>query len=170
MMTGDYTVEVKLVFLKQKEPAECSKEANVDKAGCAEPVSDTCAQPASSECGESSCSRKDESPCANLCEAGPDEDLGMITRNPFFNYLREYRRCHKNESAKEIAIGGASKWNCMSESGKAKYIVQAFQTPKKYYRTRKNSLDTPVSPVDSASSIDLMDSAESTESMDVEDE
>ncbi len=125
----------------------------------ASPCEESCPMSAASPC-EESCSKSSENPCPDTCGSDSDEDLGKVTRNPFFNFLRDYRRCHKNISAKEIAMDGAEKWRCMSDQGKAKYIVQAFHTPKKYYRRRAS--------MQKVESMDSMDAVESTESMESE--
>lgn len=134
-----YVTEIELVFIKPSPT-----ETRCASQGPKKVVENSCAKPASSSCDKSaeepSCQMAAQSPCGNSCESDPhDESLGMITRNPFFNFLRDYRKCHKNVSAKVIAVDGAAEWNGMSEQSKSKYIVQAFHTPKKYYRSAKNS-------------------------------
>lgn len=117
-----YIATVDIVFANPARQAEtCNK-----KVECAEKVEDTAA------CA-SSC------PQDNPCEPAPDDtSLGKVTRNPFFNFLRVFRRCNKNMSAKQLAIDGSRKWKTMNKEAKAKYIVQAFKTRKNYYQNRNN--------------------------------
>lgn len=117
-----YIATVDIVFANPaKQAATCKKSDE-----CAEKVEDTAA------CA-SSC------PKDNPCEpASDDPSLGKVTRNPFFNFLRVFRRCNKNMSAKQLAMDGARKWKTMNEEARAKYIVQAFKAPKKYYQNRNN--------------------------------
>lgn len=161
-----YITEVKLVFVNRKKPETCESEnvtsectKNEVTYSCPEPVSAACGEisckPASSSCdpcneepscskaSERSCNACDEKPsCESPCETAPDDKaLGKVTRNPFFNFLRVFRKCHKNMSAKELAINGAAEWKTMSEQAKSKYIVQAFHTPKKYYQSKMDSSD-----------------------------
>lgn len=132
-----FVTPVQLVISKSKKSAaNCSKTV---KNQCTEKLADVCSKPVSepsSACKQvPTCSRTTEDPCDPVSD---DLTLGKITRNPFFNFLREVRKCHQNESAKEIAVRGAEQWKRMSEKSKAKYIVQAFHTPKKYYRRKSN--------------------------------
>lgn len=115
----------------------CSKPAaNPSKASCSKsaskpnPSKTSCSKPAADPC-KTSCSKPAEAPCESDSDA-------KITRNPFFNFLRDFRVCHQDESSKEIAVNGGKQWNTMSEKDKSKYIIQAFRTPKKYNRSKMN--------------------------------
>lgn len=133
-------IDVEMVFMNQKDPTCRIKKMDCrpNKAEMCSP-NPVCSMPASNAC-ESSCARPMSNPCADVCTPHVDDGLGKMTRNPFFNFLRDFRKCHQNELATVVATRGAEKWNCMSDEEKSKYVVQAFRTPKKYYRRRSKSL------------------------------
>lgn len=131
----EYITEIELVFIKPN-----SIQTSCESPGPKTVPESSCAQPASTPCDTSTEERSCQKAAPNSCEPDPDdESADVITRNPFFNFLRDYRKCHKNVSAKVHAVNGAAEWNAMNEQAKSKYIVQAFQTPKKYYRKATNS-------------------------------
>lgn len=154
------TVSVEMVFCKPKNQATCSDKV---ASGCSEKI-------AKSGCCETApnptCSAPSEASCGDSCSFEPEEGLGKVTRNPFFNFLRDHRKCNQNASGKEIAVTGAEKWNCMDEKDKQKYIVQAFRTPKKYNQSRQNQSGSSLGPKASMESAVSMDSAVSMESLD----
>lgn len=49
---------------------------------------------------------------------------GIVTRNPFFNFLRDYRKKVCGKSVIQIAVDGARIWNRMSENQKCIYMQQ----------------------------------------------
>lgn len=55
---------------------------------------------------------------------------GKLTRNPFFNYLRLYRKEHCGYTIIEIAKYGAKEWNKMSDCEKWPFIVEAYRVQK----------------------------------------
>lgn len=134
--SGGYIAEVQIVFPRPIVPTKCAaSKANesvctkkVDAASCPAPSSSgTCKMDEILSCSE---------PAEKTCESVPDTSPHKITRNPFFNFLRDFRNCHKGVSAKVTAADGAQQWNTMSEKDKSKYIVQAFHTPKRNYRSK----------------------------------
>lgn len=153
------TVKVELVFRKPNNPENCSDEATSE---CAEKMTESCGcEPVSS----TSCDIS--SACDDSCSFEPEEGLGQVTRNPFFNFLRVFRKCSAGMSGKEIAVKGAEKWNAMDEKDKTKYIVQAFHTPKKYYKSRKSKSMESVGPAELMET-ESMESVESGELMETE--
>lgn len=60
---------------------------------------------------------------------------GIATRNPFLNYLRDYRRTHCGVSVINIAVEGANEWNQMSDDEKYPYIQLAQRTPPRHKRS-----------------------------------
>lgn len=111
--SDDGTVKIEVVIMKRIPPKNLGKE----DASCAEPTQKM-------EC-ESECSKMES----------PDK----ITRNPFFNFLRDFRKCNQGLLAKEVAMQGADEWNSMEAESKSKYVVQAFHAKKKYNRRNINS-------------------------------
>lgn len=87
--------------------------------------------PKAKELEKNSCSESVEPEC--MKQESPDK----ITRNPFFNFLRDFRLCHKGLLAKEVAIQGAEEWNQMPEESRSKYNDQASNTPKKNYQRKQ---------------------------------
>lgn len=61
---------------------------------------------------------------------------GIHTRNPFFNFLRKYRKEHCGLSILEIAKQGAAEWRKMEDKAKWEFIVEAFRTKRVYRRRR----------------------------------
>lgn len=55
---------------------------------------------------------------------------GRVTRNSFFNFLRDYRRQSCGKSMVTIAKEGARKWKCLSECEKKRYVDMACNAPK----------------------------------------
>ncbi|KAG4072421.1 hypothetical protein HA402_004353 [Bradysia odoriphaga] len=155
------TVAVELVFCKPKEPEICSDEVASE---CSEKTAESCSAETLSS---PSCDMS--STCDDSCSFEPEEGLGKVTRNPFFNFLRDFRKCRQGMSAKEIAVDGGEKWRAMDEKDKAKYIVQAFRTPKKYYRSRKNNTMESSEPAEPMEAEESMES-ELTESESLETE
>lgn len=158
-MMSDVTVTVELVFRKPQEE-NCSDE---EESACAEEMAESCDP-------KPTC---DITPkCDESCSFEPEEGLGKVTRNPFLNFLRDFRKCSAGMSAKDIAVQGAEKWNAMEECDKVKYIVQAFRTPKKYYKKKNKAMELVGEPMETESmeteSMGSMEAMES-ESSDSED-
>lgn len=62
---------------------------------------------------------------------------GNPTRNPFFNFLREFRRNNCGISITEIAVQGAQEWRQMSDEQKCPFIALAYRTPKRTQKARR---------------------------------
>ncbi|XP_036336974.1 uncharacterized protein LOC118747091 [Rhagoletis pomonella] len=56
---------------------------------------------------------------------------GPLHRNPYLNFLREFRQRNCGLSAVEIIRRGAKEWNNMAKESKLRYIEEAFYAPKK---------------------------------------
>uniref|UniRef100_A0A182Y5R0 Uncharacterized protein n=1 Tax=Anopheles stephensi TaxID=30069 RepID=A0A182Y5R0_ANOST len=54
---------------------------------------------------------------------------GKTTRNPYLNFLRDYRRKNCHLSAVDIVRQGAEQWRRMSDEQKLPYVKIAFYTP-----------------------------------------
>lgn len=65
---------------------------------------------------------------------------GRVTRNPFLNFLREFRLAYWGVPAAQVATLGAKEWKALSNGQKAKYVQQAHLAPKeaKKRRSRKS--------------------------------
>nr|XP_008197382.1 PREDICTED: protamine [Tribolium castaneum] len=55
---------------------------------------------------------------------------GKVTRNPFFNYLRWFRKKHCGWSAVKVAVEGAKCWCRMSDQQRSKFYREACKAPK----------------------------------------
>lgn len=86
----------------------------------------SCDQPAMYQCEanenkeERSCCESDANPC---CGQDISDPPGVVTRNPFFNFMREFRVCHQGMSIIEQAVQGGEEWNNMSKEAKSKYVL-----------------------------------------------
>lgn len=49
---------------------------------------------------------------------------GPVGRNPYFNFLRDYRKENCGMSAVETVRRGAAAWNSLPEEKRVKYIVE----------------------------------------------
>ncbi|KAL3271674.1 hypothetical protein HHI36_022148 [Cryptolaemus montrouzieri] len=76
--------------------------------------------------------KKKKSSCGKSCKSG------KVTRNAFFNFLREFRVKHCDWPVTKIAIEGAKCWCKMSPCDKKKYIDQAHCAPKAKRRRKKH--------------------------------
>ncbi|XP_017477757.1 PREDICTED: uncharacterized protein LOC108367613 [Rhagoletis zephyria] len=56
---------------------------------------------------------------------------GPLHRNPYLNFLREFRQRNCGLSAVEIIRRGAKEWNNMAKESKLRYIEEAFYAAKK---------------------------------------
>lgn len=64
---------------------------------------------------------------------------GRITRNPFLNFLREYRKGKDSRKMTSVASQAANKWKRLSEAEKRRYRKQAARAPpEKRRRIKKN--------------------------------
>uniref|UniRef100_A0A182S5Q5 HMG box domain-containing protein n=1 Tax=Anopheles maculatus TaxID=74869 RepID=A0A182S5Q5_9DIPT len=59
---------------------------------------------------------------------------GKTTRNPYLNFLRDYRRKNCHLSAVDIVRQGAEQWRQMTDEQKLPYVKIAFYTPLKRRR------------------------------------
>ncbi|GJQ73198.1 hypothetical protein Trydic_g13581 [Trypoxylus dichotomus] len=78
---------------------------------------------------------------------------GRLTRNPFLNFLREYRRTHCNMSMIQIACEGAKEWRSMTDEQKQQYARRSKADPRrgKRSKTSRGSAPKSVSPRESKS-------------------
>lgn len=57
---------------------------------------------------------------------------GKVYRNPFLNFLRDFRKSHKNKlDVVEITKRAAQLWRIMNERERSPYINMSRQAPKK---------------------------------------
>ncbi|KAF7285475.1 hypothetical protein GWI33_010573 [Rhynchophorus ferrugineus] len=54
---------------------------------------------------------------------------GKITRNPFFNFLRDFRAANRGLSISEISQKGAEAWRNMKREDKIAYYKMAKEAP-----------------------------------------
>ncbi|XP_050078680.1 protamine-like [Anopheles maculipalpis] len=59
---------------------------------------------------------------------------GKQTRNPYLNFLRDYRRNNCHLSAVDVVRHGAEEWRRMTDEQKLPYVKIAFYTPLKRRR------------------------------------
>lgn len=60
--------------------------------------------------------------------------------NPFFNFLRDFRRENSTLSVTEIAIRGAKRWHKMSDQEKRKYYRVTASSTRKARRHRRKRI------------------------------
>lgn len=65
---------------------------------------------------------------------------GEYTRNPFFNFLREYRRTHCGMTIVEQAVQAGAEWRCMTDQEKCKYVVLTDGKPRRRRRYKRRSI------------------------------
>lgn len=65
---------------------------------------------------------------------------GDYTRNPFFNFLREYRRTHCGMTIVEQAVNAGVEWRRMKKQEKCKYYVQTDGKPRRRRRYKRRSI------------------------------
>lgn len=65
---------------------------------------------------------------------------GIITRNPFFNYLRTIRESQCGLSITEIAKYGSEQWRKMSDVQKCPFYMQAHRAKRRKRRPRRTLL------------------------------
>lgn len=68
--------------------------------------------------------------CKRTCRGG------KVTRNPFFNFLREFRKKHCGWNAVKVAVAGAKVWCRLDECKKQKFRKLACGAPKMKRRNR----------------------------------
>lgn len=67
-----------------------------------------------------------------------DLGAGKVYRNPFLNFLRDFRKSHKNKlDVVEITKRAAQLWRIMNERERSPYINMSRQAPKKRRCLRK---------------------------------
>lgn len=76
-------------------------------------------------------------PCQAIVEIEKKNCPGEYTRNPFFNYLRQFRKTHCGLSMVEQAVQAGAEWRCMTNEQKQKYIVVAVGIPKRKRRYKR---------------------------------
>lgn len=64
---------------------------------------------------------------------------GRITRNPFLNFLRDFRRSNGGLKLTELTRRGAEIWRKMNDRQKSPYCHLARQAPKRRYKKRRHS-------------------------------
>lgn len=81
--------------------------------------------------------------CAGVSNNAPRRKmcLGKVTRNPFFNFMREFRAQHSGVSQKEMIALGAREWNCLDPQQKEKFqkMAKAARAKEEARRKRKRS-------------------------------
>lgn len=65
---------------------------------------------------------------------------GEYTRNPFFNFLREYRKTHCGLTIVEQAIQAGAEWRCMTNEEKCRYVVATDGKPQRRRRYKRRSI------------------------------
>lgn len=66
---------------------------------------------------------------------------GKVYRNPFLNFLKDFRKSHKNKlDAVEVTKRAAQLWRIMNEREKSPYINMAKQAPKRKRSTSYKKL------------------------------
>lgn len=84
-------------------------------------------------------SRKKHHKMKEITEKNICFKAGEYTRNPFFNFLREYRITHCGMTMVEQAVEAGAEWRCMTREEKCKYIVHTDgkpQTTRRRYERR----------------------------------
>lgn len=62
-----------------------------------------------------------------------------ITRNPFLNYLRDFRKSNNQKlNMTELAKRAATRWRSMTQNEKSPYVQLSNQVPKTNYVTAKS--------------------------------
>lgn len=65
---------------------------------------------------------------------------GEYTKNPFFNFLREYRKTHCGLTIVEQAVQAGAEWRCMTKEQKAKYFVMTDGKPSRRRRYKRKHI------------------------------
>lgn len=65
---------------------------------------------------------------------------GEYTKNPFFNYLREFRKTHSGMTIVEQAIEAGAEWRCMTKDEKCKYVVHTDGKLQRRRRYKRRSI------------------------------
>lgn len=65
---------------------------------------------------------------------------GVLTRNPFFNFLRKLRAENCGLTIIQIAKKGGIEWRGMTDAEKCPFVMQAFSTPRKHRKKYRKSL------------------------------
>ncbi|KAK9887791.1 hypothetical protein WA026_000105 [Henosepilachna vigintioctopunctata] len=64
--------------------------------------------------------------------------VGVVTNNPFLNFMREFRARNRNLEVKEQLIKGAEQWRKMNDAQKQPYVELARQARRRR-RGKKSS-------------------------------
>lgn len=62
---------------------------------------------------------------------------GILTRNPFLNFLRLFRKTHSGLTVVQVAVRGAHEWNRMPEEKKLPFVREACKAPKYKKKTKR---------------------------------
>ncbi|XP_017784725.1 PREDICTED: protamine-like [Nicrophorus vespilloides] len=81
---------------------------------------------------------KESSVCPPISEKNSN-NVGKVTRNPFLNFLRQYRTEHCDWKVVQVAVEGAKVWHRLPEPEKARYRQEACGAPKISYKKRIRS-------------------------------
>lgn len=76
-------------------------------------------------------SRKSRAKCARP---------GRVTRNSFFNFLRDFRKKCCGKSMIQIAREGGRVWRCLKGKEKEKYVQMACSAPKMKRKSHRKGL------------------------------
>lgn len=84
---------------------------------------------------------------SNIAEIHPDRrptasDDGIITRNPFFNYLRHFRQHTPLRRSREIVRAAATAWKALSYAQKMPFVLLAKREQRKRRREQKSPVLT----------------------------
>ena len=111
---------------RQETPTKSSKKKRTPRSVLAKPVRDrrTATKP------KAKIMEKEKAPKMRSCRPG------VYTRNPFFNFLREFRKMHCGLKVTEIAKQGAIEWRKLSAERKISYYKRSRNVPiaNKYCR------------------------------------
>ncbi|XP_073848115.1 uncharacterized protein [Musca autumnalis] len=66
---------------------------------------------------------------------------GPVGRNPYLNFLREFRKSNCGLSAVETIRKGAEEWRKLPPEQKLKYIAEAFYAPIRRRRRRRRRMN-----------------------------
>lgn len=69
---------------------------------------------------------------------------GPSTRNPYLNFLRQYRKDNCGMTAVELIVNGAKEWKKLTNEQKCKYIAEAFHTTPYRYRPKSTQKQTKI--------------------------
>ncbi|XP_044760139.1 protamine-like [Coccinella septempunctata] len=79
----------------------------------------------------------DSSPNQGESAASKAAKRRAATRNPYLNFMREFRLKNKNMNVVEQTVKGAEMWRKMNESQKAPYVDLARQARRRRKKGKK---------------------------------